>query len=107
MDYEIEPLTDIAAKTDHNEEPIRKTIFEFILTNFLFGNIEKMPKNTESLIGTGVVDSTGILELIEFIESTFGIAVEEDETIPKNLDSIANLVRFVGEKREVAKRRQE
>ena len=73
-------------------------ISDFIISNFLFGDEEGLPAGGDSLLGSGVVDSTGILELIEFLESEFGIQVAEDETVPANLDSLDNLTAFVGRK---------
>lgn len=71
---------------------------EFILNSFLFGDATRMPSRTDSLLQSGVIDSTGVLELIEYLESEFGIRVEETESVPENLDSIDNLVRFVATK---------
>ena len=68
---------------------------EFILTNFLFGDSEKLPADDESLLQTGTIDSTGILELIEFLEQEFAIQVEDTETTPENLDGIGSIVRYV------------
>jgi len=68
---------------------------EFILANFLFGDSEKVPDDEDSLLQTGVVDSTGILELIEFLETEFNFQVLDNETVPENLDGIANVVRYV------------
>ncbi len=73
-------------------------ITTFIVTNFLFGDLSRKPADNDSLIETGVVDSTGILELIEFLESEFGIEVNEDETIPQNLDGLAVAAHFVERK---------
>lgn len=73
-------------------------IEDFILSSFLFGDAERMPSRTESLLETGVIDSTGVLELIEFLESEFGLQVLDDESVPENLDSIDNLARFVATK---------
>lgn len=73
-------------------------IEDFILSSFLFGDVERMPLRTESLLETGVIDSTGVLELIEFLESEFGLQVLDDESVPENLDSIDNLARFVAAK---------
>jgi acyl carrier protein len=81
------------------ETEIKSKVSEFIVSNFLFGNAQKMPADDASLIESGVVDSTGILELIQFIESAFGITVEDAETLPKNLDSVSNLERFISEKK--------
>jgi acyl carrier protein len=77
---------------------ISQKISDFIVANYLFGNLSKLPDQSDSLIETGVIDSTGILELIEFLESEFGIEVKENETIPQNLDGIASLTHYVAEK---------
>lgn len=73
-------------------------IEEFILNSFLFGDAERMPSLTGSLLESGVIDSTGVLELIEFLESEFDLRVDETESVPENLDSIANLIRYVSVK---------
>jgi acyl carrier protein len=70
-------------------------ISEFVVSNFLFGDASRKPAETESLIEKGIIDSTGVLELIEFLESTFGISIREEETIPQNLDSLAALSHYV------------
>ena len=77
---------------------IHDRIEDYIVANFLFGDVSKKPADADSLIENGIVDSTGILELIEFIESEFGISVQEDETIPQNLDGLGVLTRFVSSK---------
>lgn len=77
------------------ESQIRDDLREFINENFLFGDSERMPTDEESLLLSGVMDSTGILELIEFLESHFGIQVGEAETVPDNLGSVTSLTRYV------------
>lgn len=74
---------------------VTEQVRQFILTSYLFGDRQRMPSDTESLMASGVLDSTGVLELIEFIEAEFAISVEESETVPANLDSIAGLVDYV------------
>jgi len=54
--------------------------------------------DTSSLLATGIVDSTGMLEVIAFLEDTFSVTVNEDEMVPGNLDSIENITRFVARK---------
>lgn len=71
----------------------------FILNSYLFGDTARMPSDSDSLLQSGVLDSTGVLELIEFLEAQFAISVEESETVPANLDSISGLVRYVTSKR--------
>ena len=80
---------------------VRAELTEFIVTNYLFGDATITPRDGDSLIEEGIIDSTGILELIEFLESHFGIEVSEAETVPENLGSITNLTQFVVSKRAV------
>lgn len=70
----------------------------FVVENFLFGDEARMPTPEQSLLGSGILDSTGVLELIEFLEEEFGIRVEDTETVPENLDSIGGLTRYVAVK---------
>lgn len=83
------------------EGDIRQELREFIGTNYLFGDHTRMPADEESLLEHGVVDSTGILELIEFLEGHFGITVAESETVVDNLGSIGGLTRFVMQKKSL------
>jgi len=78
---------------------IKDKVIAFIIKNYLFGDEKQKPGDDISLIEEGIVDSTGILELIEFLETTFGIEVEDTETLPQNLGSISNLVRFIESKK--------
>ena len=80
---------------------IRAELTEFIVTNYLFGDVTRVPRDDDALVEEGIIDSTGILELIEFLESQFGIEVSEAETVPQNLGSISNLTKFVMSKRPV------
>ncbi len=77
------------------ETQVRLELIDFVVNNYLFGDTARMPEDEESLVDEGVIDSTGILELIEFLESHFGIEVSETETVPENLGSIASLTKFV------------
>ena len=72
---------------------------EFVLRNFLFGDSTSMPADADSLLEGGVVDSTGVLELVEFLESDLEVPVADHETIPANLDSVQNITQFVERKR--------
>ena len=76
------------------EQQVRDRIMDFIVDNFLFGDATG-PDDDESLLESGILDSTGILELIQFLESDFGIEVADSETVPDNLGSVANLTRYV------------
>lgn len=74
---------------------IRTELFDFVVENYLFGDLSAAPADEDSLVERGIIDSTGVLELVEFLESHFGIEVTEMETVPENLDSISNLTKFV------------
>jgi acyl carrier protein len=74
-------------------------IRNFILKNFLFSEDDGSLSNTGSLIASGTIDSTGVLELIMFIEETFHIKVAEEEMIPDNLDSVDKIAGYVHRKR--------
>ncbi len=77
---------------------IKKTIRTFITENFLASDGSKRLEDRTSFLETGIVDSTGILEIIQFIEETFEISVDDEELVPENLDSIDNLTAFVASK---------
>lgn len=74
----------------------------FIETTFLAGAAQREPLATdESLLDRGVIDSTGVLQLVGFIEETYGITVDDDDFVPENLDSLARLVAFLERKCQV------
>ncbi len=72
-------------------------INKFIIENFLFGD-ENDLENDASLLENGIIDSTGVLELISFLEETYDITIEDDEMIPDNLDSMDNINNFLKKK---------
>lgn len=74
---------------------IREAVRGFIVENFLFGDSSQPFGDSDSLIENGVVDSTGVLELICFIEDRFGVVVTDSEILPANLDSISRIETFV------------
>ncbi|TRY18643.1 acyl carrier protein [Tessaracoccus rhinocerotis] len=78
---------------------VTTTLRAFIEESYLFGDSSRMPADDESLLETGIIDSTGVLELIEFLEEEFGFSVEDTETVPENLGSISGLTRYVSSKR--------
>ncbi len=69
-------------------------IKKFIIENFLFGNADGL-KDETSFLEEGIIDSTGVLELITFLEEEFGIKVDDDELIPDNLDSVNKVTSFL------------
>lgn len=85
--------------TDVTIDALTGRVEAFIFENLVLGDQARMPSPADSLIESGVVDSTGVLELIEFLEEEFGITVEDSETVPENLDTIDRIVAFVVRKR--------
>jgi acyl carrier protein len=73
-------------------------IRQFILTNFLFSSDEALLQSDESLLDRGILDSTGVLELVAFLETRFGIRVADDELVPENLDSVMRIASFIENK---------
>ena len=76
-------------------EPI---VRQFVADNFLFRESADSLDENESLIAGGVIDSTGILELVSFLEQEFEIEIADEELVPDNLDSIARIRAFVSRK---------
>lgn len=71
-----------------------ETIRKFVVDNYLFGEEGKLG-NEDSFMETGIIDSTGILELVRFLESTYAVKVADEELIPDNLDSVNKIVSFI------------
>jgi acyl carrier protein len=80
---------------------IESTVRAFILENFLFTENGTQLQNDVSFLEEGIVDSTGVLELVMFIEETFGVTVEDDEIMPENFDSVEQLAQYVRRKKGV------
>ncbi|MCF6369435.1 acyl carrier protein [Rhizobium halophilum] len=74
---------------------------EFISENFLF-RADADITDSQSLLEGGIIDSTGVLELIAFLEATYGITIADEEIIPENLDSIDNMTSYLARKLPVA-----
>ncbi len=76
---------------------IKSKLREFIKNNFLLGNDISL-KDEDSFMGKGIVDSTGILEVVSFVEENFGFKIPDEDLMPENLDSINNLVTYITKK---------
>ena len=76
---------------------VKSKIRIFIVENFLFGDDNGLGDDT-SFLEDGIIDSTGVLELVSFLEEEFSITVEDDELIPENLDSLNNIAAYLGKK---------
>ena len=79
-------------------ESIKDILISFIQDSFLPGSPGVRLDEGTSFLDTGLIDSTGVLELVDFLEEQFGIAVEDSELVPENLDSIGNLSRYLESK---------
>jgi len=73
----------------------KEKIKGFIIENFLFGEDSDLNDDT-SFLEEGIIDSTGVLELIEYLEEEFDIEIDDEDMIPENLDSLNNLEQFIG-----------
>jgi acyl carrier protein len=76
---------------------LQQQIRDFVTSNFYVAD-PKALEDCTSLLDQGIIDSTGVLEVIMFIESTFGVTVEDSEMLPENLDSIERIAAFVARK---------
>jgi acyl carrier protein len=76
---------------------IHETIRQFIAEVFFVDNFDA----NASFLEEGVIDSTGMLELVLFVESTYGFKVADDELLPENLDSLNKVAAFIERKRGV------
>ncbi|MPY87930.1 MAG: acyl carrier protein [Luteitalea sp.] len=81
---------------------LEQELRHFVVENFLFGQDEGQLSNDDSFIETGIIDSTGVLELTGFLETRYGIKVEDDELVPANLDTLNRLSAFVQRKLDLA-----
>ena len=83
-------------------DDLRQRIQKFILENYLFSTDRSALGYDDSLLGRGIVDSTGMLEIIMFIEEQLGVMIKDEEMTPDNLDSVNRIAAFVDSRRKVA-----
>ncbi len=74
---------------------IETDLRQYLLDNLLFGRSDVSVGGDTSFLESGLIDSTGVLELVAFLEEKFRIKVEDEDLIPANLDSVNALIRFV------------
>ena len=79
---------------------ISAKIRSYIVTTFLFGDGSKLDDET-SFLENSILDSTGMLELINYVEQQFAISIDPMELIPDNLDSVKNVAAFIGRKKRI------
>lgn len=77
------------------EKRIDQTVHDFIVEHFLFGDRSAPLGPEESFLDKGIIDSTGVLELVAYIQKEFGIDVHDAEIIPDNFDSISKLTQYI------------
>jgi len=77
---------------------VRNELRTFIIDNFLFGKDSFEFSDDDSFIEKGLIDSSGVLELVGFLEETYLIKVRDNELVPENLDSINKLLRYLDRK---------
>jgi acyl carrier protein len=80
-------------------DDIEIQIRDYISENFVLGQDEQGFSDNDSFLDSGLIDSTGILELIAFVEETFDIEILDEEMVPENLDSISNVSNFIRSKK--------
>ena len=83
-------------------ESMHETIRQFILENYRFTDDTSQLALDDSLLGRGIVDSTGMLEIIMFIEEQLGVKVRDEDMIPENLDSVNRIAAYVTSRRKAA-----
>jgi acyl carrier protein len=78
-------------------EQIERELRDFVVEHFLFGQNIQLSE-TDSFLERGLIDSTGVLELVSFVEQTYGFQIQDDELVPENFDSLAALTRYAKRK---------
>jgi len=78
---------------------LQSEIKQYIVDNFLYGQDDGAIQEDMSLLQRGIIDSTGVLELVSFVQERYGITVRDDELVPDNFDSINKLAEFISQKR--------
>lgn len=77
---------------------VEDKVRNYILENYLFTEDQSELNSEDSFLEKGIIDSTGILEIIFFLEEEFELSVDDEEMIPENLDSVNNIVKFINSK---------
>ena len=82
-------------------EQMHREVEHFIKDNFVFDDKRQL-KEDETLLGAGIVDSTGVLEIIAFLENTYQVRFDDQDLVAENFDSVSRIVRFMSKKLELA-----
>jgi acyl carrier protein len=78
---------------------IQDTVKNFIAENILFSDNGYPYDNNDSFLEKGIVDSMNVMEIVAFVEDSFGVNISDSEIVPSNFDSIANITKFVEQKK--------
>jgi acyl carrier protein len=81
---------------------INNDVRNFVVDTFLFGEDDGL-QDDSSFLAEGIVDSTGIMQLVSFLQERYRVSIEDEELIPDNLDSIKRVATFIEEKMRVVK----
>jgi acyl carrier protein len=82
---------------------LKREIKNYIIESFLYGQDDNTLDDDVSFLETGIIDSTGVLELVSFVQETYGITVTDDELVPDNFDSLNKLEQFITRKMTAGK----
>ena len=82
------------------ESRMKKQIRKYLFENFIYNKPDDWLKNDDSFLDNGIIDSTGVLELVTFVEEVFQIQVEDEDIVPDNFDSVNNLYSYINNKKE-------
>ena len=83
----------------YESSDIKRIVRAFIIRNFAYGLLNSIHlEDDQSLMDAGIIDSTGVIEIISFIESEFNVFISMDEVLPENIHSIESIAVFIGNK---------
>jgi acyl carrier protein len=74
---------------------LKTELRKYIIENFLFGQDEAVLTDEVSFLEQGLIDSTGVLEIVAHLEQAYGVKVEDEELVPQNFDSVNNLTAYI------------
>jgi acyl carrier protein len=80
---------------------LKSEVRQFIIENFYYGQDDGRLDDHVSFLQNGIIDSTGILELVSFLQEKYGVRIHDDELLPENLDSLSNIEAFITRKTRV------
>ncbi len=87
---------------EHTKDQIKAGVRDFIAQNLLFSTEGFPHQDTSSLLGEGIIDSIGVMELVTYVTTEYGINVAPEELVPANFDSVERLADFVARKKQLA-----